>query len=200
VAEATGLILSLSDWVLETACTQIAAWAQAGSPLRVAINVSAQQFRQRDLPEQVRAALARTGAQAQWLDIEITESVAMTQPGQAREQLNALVDLGCRVALDDFGTGYSSLAYLKALPVSKLKIDKSFMDGIPHDANDVAISRAIIALAHSLGLTLVAEGVETDAQLAFLRQYGCEVYQGWLFAKAMEAGDLTSRLHGVQVP
>jgi EAL domain-containing protein (putative c-di-GMP-specific phosphodiesterase class I) len=200
VAEATGLILPLSEWVLETACTQIAAWAQAGSPLRVAINVSAQQFRQRDLPEQVRAALARTGAQAQWLDIEITESVAMTQPEQAREQLNALVDLGCRVALDDFGTGYSSLAYLKALPVSKLKIDKSFMDGIPHDANDVAISRAIIALAHSLGLTLVAEGVETDAQLAFLRQYGCEVYQGWLFAKAMEAGDLTSRLHGVQVP
>ncbi|MDO8774216.1 MAG: EAL domain-containing protein [Burkholderiaceae bacterium] len=191
VAEATGLILPLSDWVLETACVQIAAWAQAGTPLRVAVNVSAQQFRQRNLPEQVRAALARTGAQAEWLDIEITESVAMTQPEQAREQLNALVALGCRIALDDFGTGYSSLAYLKVLPVSKLKIDKSFMDGIPLDANDVAISRAIIALAHSLGLTLIAEGVETDAQLAFLRQYGCEVYQGWLFAKAMTAGDLT---------
>jgi diguanylate cyclase (GGDEF)-like protein len=200
VAEATGLILPLSDWVLETACQQIAAWTQAGTPLRVAVNVSAQQFRQRNLPEQVRAALARTGAQAQWLDIEITESVAMTQPAQAREQLDALVGLGCRIALDDFGTGYSSLAYLKALPVSKLKIDKSFMDGIPHDANDVAISRAIIALAKSLGLTLVAEGVETDAQLAFLRQYGCEVYQGWLFAKAMTVQELTSRLHGVQVP
>lgn len=194
VAEATGLILALSDWVLETACRQIAAWAQAGTPLRVAVNFSAQQFRQPDLPEKVRVALERTGAQAQWLDIEITESVAMTQPEQAREQLNALVALGCRVALDDFGTGYSSLAYLKALPVSKLKIDKSFMDGIPHDANDVAVSRAIIALAHSLGLTLVAEGVETDAQRAFLRQYGCETYQGWLFAKAMSAGDLTERL------
>ncbi|WP_157979406.1 putative bifunctional diguanylate cyclase/phosphodiesterase, partial [Rhodoferax ferrireducens] len=194
VAEATGLILPLSAWVLETACAQIAAWAQAGSPLRVAINVSAQQFRQRDLPEQVRAALARTGAKAQWLDIEITETAAMTQPEQAREQLNALVALGCRVALDDFGTGYSSLAYLKALPVSQLKIDKSFMDGIPHDANDVAISRAIIALAQSLGLTLVAEGVETEAQLAFLRQFGCEVYQGWLFAKAMTAKDLTKLL------
>lgn len=194
VAEATGLILPLSDWVLETACKQIATWTQAGTPLRVAVNVSAQQFRQRNLPEQVRAALARTGAQAEWLDIEITESVAMTQPEQAREQLNALVGLGCRIALDDFGTGYSSLAYLKALPVSKLKIDKSFMDGIPQDANDVAISRAIIALAHSLGLKLIAEGVETDAQLAFLRQYGCEIYQGWLFAKAMTAGDLTELL------
>ncbi len=194
VAEATGLILPLSDWVLETACQQIAAWTQAGTPLRVAVNFSVQQFRQRNLPEQVRAALARTGAQAQWLDIEITESVAMTQPEQAREQLHALVGLGCGVALDDFGTGYSSLAYLKALPVSKLKIDKSFMDGIPDDASDATISRAIIALAHSLGMTLVAEGVETDAQLAFLRQFGCEVYQGWLFGKAMTAADLTERL------
>ena len=190
VAEATGLILSLSDWVLETACTQIAAWTQAGTPLRVAINISAHQFRQRTLPEKVSAALARTGAQAQWLEIEITESVAMTQPEQAREQLTALVNLGCGVALDDFGTGYSSLAYLKALPVSKLKIDKSFMDGVPANASDTTISRTIIALAHSLGLSLVAEGVETDAQLAFLRNYGCEVYQGWLFAKAMTAADL----------
>lgn len=194
VAEATGLILPLSDWVLQTACEQIAAWDRAGTPLRVAVNFSAQQFRQGDLPEKVRATLERTGAQAQWLEIEITESVAMTQPEQAGEQLNALVALGCRVALDDFGTGYSSLAYLKALPVSKLKIDKSFMDGIPHGANDAAISRAIIALAHSLGLTLVAEGVETDAQLAFLRQYGCEVYQGWLFAKAMKADALNAMM------
>ena len=138
--------------------------------------------------------LERTGAQAEWLDIEITESVAMTQPEQAREQLHALVALGCRVALDDFGTGYSSLAYLKALPVSKLKIDKSFMDGIPNDASDSTISRAIITLAHSLGMTLVAEGVETEAQLAFLYQNNCEIYQGWLFAKAMEAGDLTELL------
>jgi diguanylate cyclase (GGDEF)-like protein/PAS domain S-box-containing protein len=195
VAEATGLILPLSDWVLETACRQIAAWTQAATPVRVAVNFSAQQFHLRNLPEKVRTTLERTGAQAKWLDIEITESVAMAQPEQAREQLMALVALGCSVALDDFGTGYSSLGYLKDLPVSKLKIDKSFMDGIPDDANDVTISRAIIALAHSLGLTLVAEGVETDAQLAFLRQYGCEAYQGWLFAKAMDATELTQRLH-----
>jgi len=194
VAEATGLILPLSDWVLNTACQQIAAWTQAGTPLRVAVNFSAQQFRQPDLPEKVRAILECTGAQAQWLDIEITETVAMTQPEQACKHLDALVALGCSVSLDDFGTGYSSLSYLKKLPVRTLKIDKSFMDGIPTDANDIAISRAIIALAHSLGMTLIAEGVETDAQLAFLRQYGCEVYQGWLFAKALDALDLTERL------
>jgi diguanylate cyclase (GGDEF)-like protein/PAS domain S-box-containing protein len=194
VAEATGLILPLSEWVLETACKQIAAWTQAGTPLRVAVNFSAQHFRQRDLPEQVRQVLLRTGAQARWLDIEITESMAMTQPEQAREQLEALVAMGCRVALDDFGTGYSSLAYLKKLPIHKLKIDKSFMDGIPDDASDVAISRAIIGLAQSLGMTLIAEGVETDAQLAFLRQYGCGTYQGWLFAKAMPAAELSALL------
>lgn len=194
VAEATGLILPLSDWVLETACSQIAAWTRGGTPLRVSVNVSAQQFRQHDLPEKVRATLERTGAQAQWLDIEITESVAMNHPEQAREQLDALVALGCRVALDDFGTGYSSLAYLKALPVHTLKIDKSFMDGVLHDANDATIIRAIIALAQSLGMTLIAEGVETHAQLVFLRQNGCEAFQGWLFAKAMQAGDLTELL------
>lgn len=194
VAEATGLILPLSDWVLETACHQIAAWTQAGTPLRVAVNFTAQQFRQRDLTEQVRSVLARTGALARWLDIEITESVAMTQPEQARVQLEALTALGCRVALDDFGTGYSSLAYLKMLPIHKLKIDKSFMDGIPDDASDRAITKTIIVMAHSLGMTLIAEGVESAAQLAFLRGHGCEVYQGWLFAKAMSAAQLGSLL------
>jgi diguanylate cyclase (GGDEF)-like protein/PAS domain S-box-containing protein len=198
IAETTGLILSLSDWVLDTACRQIAAWALAGTPLRVAINVSAHQFHQLDLPGKVSAALARSGARAQWLDIEITETVAMKRPEQARDQLDALVALGCRVALDDFGTGYSSLAYLKALPVHKLKIDKSFMDGIPDNASDVAISLAVIAMAHSLGMSVIAEGVETKAQLAFLSQHGCEAYQGWLFAKAMPADELTQLLATLQ--
>jgi diguanylate cyclase (GGDEF)-like protein/PAS domain S-box-containing protein len=194
VAETTGLILPLSDWVLDTACRQIAAWANAGTPMRVAVNFSAQQFRQRDLPDKVAAALQRSGAQANLLEIEITESIAMVQPLLAREQLDALVALGCSVALDDFGTGYSSLAYLKALPVSKLKIDQGFIKDIPHDLSDIKISRSIIALAHSLGLTLVAEGVETEAQLSFLREQGCETYQGWLFAKALEAVDFSARL------
>jgi len=197
VAEATGLILPLSAWVLETACRQIALWTQAGTPLRVAVNFSAQQFRQRDFPEQVRQVLLRTGALAQLLVIEITESIAMTRPDEARLQLEALVAMGCSVALDDFGTGYSSLAYLKALPIHKLKIDKSFMDGIPDEGSDVAISRAIIALAQSLDMTLIAEGVETAEQLAFLRQHGCGAYQGWLFAKAMPAQDLGDLLNRI---
>jgi EAL domain-containing protein (putative c-di-GMP-specific phosphodiesterase class I) len=200
LAEATGLILPLSHWVLETACRQIAAWTLAGTPLRVAVNFSAQQFRQRNLPEKVQEALDGAGAQAKWLCIEITESVAMTDYEQARDQLRSLVALGCSVALDDFGTGYSSLAYLKTLPVNKLKIDKRFMDGVPRNANDVAITKAIIVMAHSLGLSLVAEGVETDTQLAFLRHYGCETYQGWLFAKAMAADELSSLLQAQAPP
>jgi EAL domain-containing protein (putative c-di-GMP-specific phosphodiesterase class I) len=194
VAEATGLILPLSDWVLETACGQIALWMQAGTPLRVAINISAIQFRQRDLPRKVSAALERAGAMPQLLDIEITESVAMTHPEYAFEQLSALVALGCGVALDDFGTGYSSLAYLKNLPVSKIKIDKSFMDGIPGNVGGATVSCAIIALTHSLGMTIVAEGVETQEQLSFLRTHDCEDYQGWLFSKAKSAMDLTRQL------
>lgn len=191
VAEATGLILPLSDWVLNTACRQIAEWTRGGFPLRVAVNFSAQMFGLRNLPELVRTALAKAGAEARWLDIEITESVAMRCPEQAREQLVALVALGCRIVLDDFGTGYSSLAYLKELPVNKLKIDRSFIQGIPDDASDTTISRAIIALAHSLGMTLVAEGVETNDQLRFLRRFGCEVYQGWFFAKALSAPEFS---------
>ena len=194
VAESSGLILPLSDWVLETACSQIAAWMRVGTPVRVAVNFSAQQFHQPDLCERIADTLRRTGATAQWLDIEITESMAMVHTEKAEAQLHALVALGCRVALDDFGTGYSSLAYLKSLPIHKLKIDKSFIDGVPHDTNNAAISRAIIALAHSLGMQLIAEGVETDDQLAFLRQHGCEAYQGWLFAKAMPAQALATLL------
>jgi diguanylate cyclase (GGDEF)-like protein/PAS domain S-box-containing protein len=190
LAEATGLILPMSDWVLNTACAQIAQWSAAGAPVRVAVNFSAQQFHQRNMPQMVAQALRQTGASAHLLEIEITESAAMTHPQQAREQLDALVALGCSIALDDFGTGYSSLAYLKALPVSKLKISQEFIAGLPHDSGDASISRAVIALAHSLGMTLVAEGVEEAPQLAFLRANGCEVYQGWLFAKAMPAGDV----------
>lgn len=190
LAESTGLILPLSDWVLDTACRQIATWASQGMPLRVAVNLSAHQFRQGQLPERVRVALALSGAPAHLLEIEITESVAMMHPALAREQLEALVAMGCSVALDDFGTGYSSMAYLKALPVSTIKIDRGFIQDIPHDQSDAQISRSIIALAHGLGLSVVAEGVETEAQRGFLASHGCEVYQGWLFARAMPADEL----------
>jgi diguanylate cyclase (GGDEF)-like protein/PAS domain S-box-containing protein len=194
VAEASGLMLPISEWMLDSACAQIAAWERMGMPLRVAVNFSAQQFNQPDLVQLVQAALARSGASAALLDIEITESVAMVHPEQAHAHIDALASLGCGVALDDFGTGYSSLAYLKALPVSKLKIDQSFVRDLPGVASAAAISRAIIALAHSLGMTLVAEGVETAEQLAFLREAGCEIYQGWLFAKAVSAPELTRLL------
>lgn len=185
IAESTGLILPLSDWVLESVCEQIAMWAKLGQPVRVAVNFSPHQFGQPNLPQKVQILLEKYGVSGRWLDIEITETVAMIHPQQAREHINSLVALGCSVALDDFGTGYSSLVYLKALPVSKLKIDRSFMAGIPDDANDVSICKAIIGLGHSLGLRLVAEGVENTSQLHFLRQFGCQEYQGWLFAKAM---------------
>jgi diguanylate cyclase (GGDEF)-like protein/PAS domain S-box-containing protein len=194
VAEESGMILQLSDWVLQTACRQIAAWQLGGTPMRVAVNFSAHQFRQLDLHDKVSAALDLTGAPARLLEVEITESVAMAHPMQARAQLQSLVSLGCSVALDDFGTGYSSLATLKALPITKLKIDRSFIQDIPYDLNDIKISRSIIALAHSMGLGLVAEGVETAEQLSFLRKYNCETYQGWLYSKALTSSEITERL------
>ena len=158
IAEASGLILPLSDWVLETACRQAAKWARQGTPLVVAVNISAQQFRQPALLAKVKELLERTGANARHIEFEITESVAMAHPHQARDQIEALVSLGCKVSLDDFGTGYSSLSYPKALQVGTLKIDKSFMDGILGDASDMTICKAIIGLAHSLGMRVVAEG------------------------------------------
>jgi EAL domain-containing protein (putative c-di-GMP-specific phosphodiesterase class I) len=160
VAEATGLILPLSEWVLEQVCQQICLWQQAGTPLRVAVNFSAHQFNQPDLAQQVANVLQRSGAPAALLDIEITETVVMARPDQARKQIAALVALGCSVALDDFGTGYSSLTRLKDLPVSKLKIDRSFVQGLPSDSNDCTIAQAIIGLARSFNLKMVAEGVE----------------------------------------
>jgi EAL domain-containing protein (putative c-di-GMP-specific phosphodiesterase class I) len=194
IAESTGLILPLSEWVLQTACEQIASWCRVGTPLRVAVNMSAKQFHQWDFPDQVGVALARAGAQAEYLDIEITESVAIANLHLVHKHITALTRMGCRVALDDFGTGYSSLGYLKALPVSKLKIDKTIIDGIPRKSCDVTISKSIINLAHSLGMTIVAEGVETEKQLEFLYQNECEIYQGWLYSKALAAKELNAKL------
>lgn len=194
MAETSGLITALSDWVLEAACRQIAAWSEMGTPVKVAVNFSAHQFRTGKLPQKVAHMLALTGAPAHLLEIEITESVAMSKLMLAHQQLQDLVKLGCSIALDDFGTGYSSLAYLKHLPISKLKIDRSFIQDLPAHGSDVKIIHAIIALAHSLKLTVLAEGVETLEQLAFLQANGCMSYQGWLYAKALPAAEFTSRL------
>ncbi len=185
IAETTGLILPMSDWVLEAACRQIATWQQAGTPLRLSINVSAHQLHQGQLADKVRGALARHGAHARWLELEITETVAMTQPRQALDQLSTLVAMGCSISLDDFGTGYSSLAYLKALPVSKIKIDQSFVQDITDDPDDDIIVQTIIGMAHNLGLEVIAEGVETEAQRERLALYGCTTCQGYLFHRPL---------------
>jgi len=142
------------------------------------------------LAGKVHEALQRAGAQAHWLELEITETVAMTQPHQALEQLRELAAMGCSIALDDFGTGYSSLAYLKKLPVSKIKIDASFVQDITDDPNDDIIVQTIIGMAHNLGLSVVAEGVETEAQRGRLLNYGCRIAQGYLFYRPMPAPDI----------
>ncbi|PJI96350.1 diguanylate cyclase/phosphodiesterase with PAS/PAC sensor(s) [Acidovorax sp. 69] len=185
VAEATGLILALGAWVLDTACQQIAAWSGAGLPLRVAVNLSAQQLRQTDLVEQIERSLSLYGARPDLLEIEVTESEAMADPEQARRVLCRLQALGVCIALDDFGTGHSSLAYLKQLPVSRIKIDREFVRPLLHTSADATLVQAIIVLAQTLGLHVVAEGVESSEQLQLLVDFGCNAYQGWLYSRAV---------------
>jgi EAL domain-containing protein (putative c-di-GMP-specific phosphodiesterase class I) len=157
--------------------------------LRMAVNLSAQQLRSPGLVQFVDAALKRHGLKGGDLELEITESVAMENPKRAIGQLQALYDLGIQLAIDDFGTGYSSLAYLKRLPIQVLKLDRTFVRDIETDPSDAEISAATLALAHNLGLTVVAEGVETEAQRAYLLQHQCDFMQGYLFSKPLSAGD-----------
>nr|WP_236748860.1 EAL domain-containing protein [Acidovorax carolinensis] len=200
VAVSTGLIHPLGDWVLETACRQAAEWADNGTPVRVSINLSAQQFRQAQLPTRLQQLLDQYGTRAELIELEITETEAMADPDTAHQVFERLRTLGFSIALDDFGTGYSSLSYLRQLPVSRLKIDREFIRQVTHNDNDAVLVRAVIAMAHTLGLPVVAEGVEEAAQLAFLRSNGCESYQGWLFAKALPAADISRMLGGPTRP
>lgn len=193
VAEACGLIVPIGAWVLATACKQIRAWQDAGTPMRVAVNLSAHQFRQHDLTQSVRDALEQSGASPALLELELTESAVMEEPEPAARLLNELAKLGITIAIDDFGTGYSSLAYLKVYSLHKLKIDRSFVQDLAHDPDDAAIVRGLIGLAHSLGLTVIAEGVESEDQRAMLSHLGCDEFQGWLFSKALPA-DACGRL------
>lgn len=187
LAEETGLILPLGAWVLESACEQLAAWA--GKPkfdrLSIAVNVSPLQFVQLDFVDNLRRALKRTGARAKLLKIELTESVVVSNVEVIIAKMLELRALGVSFALDDFGTGYSSLSHLKRLPLDQLKIDQSFVRDILHDANDAAIAKMIIALGESMGLSVIAEGVETIAQADFLASLGCHAYQGFLFSEAL---------------
>jgi len=184
VAEETGLIVPLGHWVLRQACVQAQAWrAQGLGAIPVAVNLSARQFSAPSLEAEVAAALQAAGCAPALLHLEITESMVMDQPEQAMHTMGLLTALGVQLSMDDFGTGYSSLSYLKRFPVSRLKIDRSFVRDINSDAHDAAIVDAILTLAKKLGLRTVAEGVETAEQLAFLRAQGCDEYQGYWFAK-----------------
>jgi diguanylate cyclase (GGDEF)-like protein/PAS domain S-box-containing protein len=188
LAEETGLIIPIGEWVLRSACQQMCRWAKDGhGDLRVAVNLSPRQFRQADMVATIRDILTETGANAHQLELEITESIAMQDPESSRVLLQELSDLGIAIAIDDFGTGYSSLAYLKRFPIDHLKIDQSFVYGIPGDGDSNNIVRSIIALGKSLGLTVIAEGVETEAQRAFLQAEGCDEMQGYLHSRPAPA-------------
>ncbi|MFG6429976.1 putative bifunctional diguanylate cyclase/phosphodiesterase [Roseateles sp. LYH14W] len=188
IAETTGLILPIGEWVLREALSQLRRWDAAGLPqLTMAVNLSAVQFRHDDLPDLVERVLADVGIPAQRLELELTEGAAMDNPTVAITVMNELHARGVRLSIDDFGTGYSSLSYLKKFRVSKLKIDQSFVRELSDDAEDRAIVDAVIRMAGALGLQTLAEGVETEGQLAFLRRQGCQAVQGYLFSRPLPA-------------
>lgn len=192
LAEETGLILPLGDWVLETACAQLAAWAfrPETADLTLAVNISAREFRHPGFVERVRAALARQDADPHRLRLEITESLLLQDVGDTIDKMNALKAHGVSFALDDFGTGYSSLGYLKRLPLNQLKIDRSFVSDLLTDPNDAVIARTIVALGQNLGLSVIAEGVETEDQRGSLLRQGCRAFQGYLFGRPAPAESL----------
>jgi EAL domain-containing protein (putative c-di-GMP-specific phosphodiesterase class I) len=191
LAEETGLIVSLGDWVLREACRQNKVWQNAGlRPMSVSVNVSARQFRERDLVSRAADALKESGLEAKYLELELTESLIMQDVELAIATMKELRDLGIQLSIDDFGTGYSSLSALKTFPVSRLKSDKSFIDGIPADENDKAVAGAVISLGHTLNLRVIAEGVETEEQAAFLRNVNCDEMQGFLFSKPLPAQEI----------
>jgi diguanylate cyclase (GGDEF)-like protein/PAS domain S-box-containing protein len=193
VAEEIGLIGPISEWVLQTACAQNKRWHDAGLPCVVSVNISPQQFRGDGLVPLIAGALSDTGMDSRCLEIEITESTVMHAGERMVEMLQAIKNLGVHIAVDDFGTGYSSLSYLKRFPVDRLKVDRSFVQHIA-SADDAVIVRAIIALGHNLGLKVLAEGVETDEQLEFLRMNGCDELQGYYFSRPVSAWQMTKLL------
>ncbi|WP_420474672.1 putative bifunctional diguanylate cyclase/phosphodiesterase [Noviherbaspirillum sp. ST9] len=188
VAESTGLIADIGEWVLRHTCMQGKKWIDAGlPPLTLAVNISPRQFLRGDIGNTVARILKETGFPPTCLELELTESALMEREADAVELLNHLRAIGVRLAIDDFGTGYSSLTYLKRFPLDVLKIDKGFIDGIPHRKDDSAIASAIVAMGHTMGFRVLAEGVENDGQLAFLHSAGCDMYQGYLRSRAVPA-------------
>ncbi len=195
IAEETGLIISIGEWVLRDVCRQGKEWIDAGfAPIRLAVNVSPSQFKHCDMVELVTTVLAETNYPAEWLELELTESGLMEHQEVVIGILTKLRDLGIHLAIDDFGTGYSSLSYLKRFPLDVLKIDKSFIDDIPHHLDDMAITSAIISMGQTLGFKILAEGVETVEQLNFLKLKGCDIYQGFIKSKPIPADEFVNLL------
>jgi EAL domain-containing protein (putative c-di-GMP-specific phosphodiesterase class I) len=195
IAEETGLIVPIGEWVLREACRHWAGWlAQGLSPGLLAVNVSGIELQRGHIQTSVEDSLSVTRLPPEALELEVTESTIMNFAEAGVRALDALRNLGVRIAIDDFGTGYSSLSYLKRLPVTKLKIDRSFVDGLPDGAEDAAIAGAVLALAKSLKLSTIAEGVETEAQRQFLRDAGCEQAQGFLLGRPMPPGEFEALL------
>jgi predicted signal transduction protein with EAL and GGDEF domain len=194
VAEESGFIVAIGDWVLRTAVAQAAAWHDAGRAVTVSVNVSALQFQQPGFIDGVATVLREAELPPQYLELELTESILIQDAKDAMLRLQALAQLGIKLAIDDFGTGYSSLAYLKRFPIGRLKIDRTFISGLPLEESDAAIVRAVIQLGRAMRLQIVAEGVETQAQHDFLREAGCDFYQGYLFAPALTAGEFEARV------
>ncbi|MDC0434955.1 EAL domain-containing protein, partial [bacterium] len=188
--ERNGLIIEVGKWVLQQAASQLNEWKKSGYSIRMAVNISSRQLEDGHLPGYIRKLLVAESIEPHELELELTESCLMKNPVYAISLLNELNDIGIYLALDDFGTGYSSLSYLKKVPIQTLKIDKSFVRDILTDQNDRAIATTIIAMAKSLELKVIAEGVETEEQLKFLQQSRCDYIQGYYFSKPVSAGEL----------
>lgn len=196
LAEDSGLIISIGEWTLRTACQQGKAWQDAGfEPLRIAINISARHFQQPRLVATVAQVLEETGMDPRYVDLELTEGSIMKDPDQAIGKLHELKGMGVQISIDDFGTGYSSLNYLKRFPIDTLKVDQSFVNEVNTDTDDAAIVSAIITLAHALKMNVIAEGVETQEQLEFLRELQCDEVQGFLFSEALSVEEFTELLN-----
>lgn len=198
-AEETGLIVPIGDWVLREACRQNKAWQDAGLPhMNICVNISARQFKEKNLMARVVSALQDSGLEAKYLELELTESLIMQDVEQAVATMAELQSLGVQFSIDDFGTGYSSLSALKTFPVARLKIDKSFIDHLPNSESDKAVASAVISLGQKLNLRVIAEGVETDEQVAFLRDNNCDEIQGYHFSKPIDARAIENLLRITQ--
>jgi EAL domain-containing protein (putative c-di-GMP-specific phosphodiesterase class I) len=197
LAEESGLILPIGEWVLKTACMQNKVWQDAGlSPVVMSVNVSARQFKDGVLIHQVESALRESGLEPQYLELELTESMIMQDVQQAILTMQKLKNMGVHLSVDDFGMGYSSLSALKRFPIARLKIDRSFINDLPHDQDDKAIAMAIITLGHQLELKVLAEGVETEEQCQFLSQHSCDEIQGYYLSKPLHSSDAAVFLRG----